>query len=101
MFRCLLSLSLTAWLLLCRVEAALEHWRVTGLQQRGTVPSLIASVGESSSSLLSVMFELNPEESSCDQMLKIHSQPVEIIYDAVKYLGSGSFSVCPPGGAGF
>uniref|UniRef100_A0A3B3UVT3 Chorein N-terminal domain-containing protein n=1 Tax=Poecilia latipinna TaxID=48699 RepID=A0A3B3UVT3_9TELE len=66
-----------------RVEAALEHWYVTGLQQRGAVPSLIASVGNSSSSLLTVVFELNPEESSGDQLLKIHSQPVEIIYDAV------------------
>ncbi|XP_032413243.1 vacuolar protein sorting-associated protein 13C isoform X9 [Xiphophorus hellerii] len=66
-----------------RVEAALEHWYVTGLQQRGAVPSLIASVGDSSSSLLTVVFELNPEESSGDQLLKIHSQPVEIIYDAV------------------
>ncbi|XP_070411206.1 intermembrane lipid transfer protein VPS13C isoform X2 [Nothobranchius furzeri] len=66
-----------------RVEAALEHWYVTGLQQMGTVPSLITSVGESSSSLLSVVFELNPEESSGDQLLRVHSQPVEIIYDAV------------------
>ncbi|MED6232098.1 hypothetical protein ATANTOWER_021188, partial [Ataeniobius toweri] len=66
-----------------RVEAALEHWYVTGLQQQGTVPSLIASVGDSSSSLLTVVFELNPEESAADQLLKIHSQPVEIIYDAV------------------
>ncbi|XP_016522210.1 vacuolar protein sorting-associated protein 13C-like [Poecilia formosa] len=68
-----------------RVEAALEHWYVTGLQQRGAVPSLIASVGNSSSSLLTVVFELNPEESSGDQLLKIHSQPVEIIYDAVSW----------------
>ncbi|XP_041840973.1 LOW QUALITY PROTEIN: vacuolar protein sorting-associated protein 13C-like [Melanotaenia boesemani] len=66
-----------------RVEAALEHWYVTGLQQQGAVPSLIASVGDSSSSLLSVVFELNPEESSADQLLRVHSQPVEIIYDAV------------------
>lgn len=62
---------------------ALQHWYVTGLQQQGTVPSLIASVGESSSALLSVVFELNPQESSADQLLRVHSQPVEIIYDAV------------------
>lgn len=67
----------------CRVEATLQHWFVTGLQQQGTVPSLIASVGEDSSSLLSVVFELNPEESSADQMLRVNSQPVEIIYDTV------------------
>ncbi|XP_078029066.1 intermembrane lipid transfer protein VPS13C isoform X7 [Epinephelus lanceolatus] len=66
-----------------RVEAALEHWYVTGLQQQGAVPSLIASVGDSSSSLLSVVFEINPEESASDQLLRVHSQPVEIIYDAV------------------
>lgn len=67
----------------CRVEATLQHWHVTGLQQQGTVPSLIASVGEDSSSLLSVVFELNPEDSSADQMLRVSSQPVEIIYDTV------------------
>lgn len=67
----------------CRVEAVLQHWYVTGLQQQGAVPSLIASVGDSSSSLLRVVFELNPEESSADQLLRVHSQPVEIIYDAV------------------
>lgn len=67
----------------CRVEAALQHWYVTGLLQQGAVPSLIASVGDASSSLLSVLFELNPEESAADQLLRVHSQPVEIIYDAV------------------
>ncbi|XP_062417927.1 intermembrane lipid transfer protein VPS13C isoform X7 [Pungitius pungitius] len=66
-----------------RVEATLEHWYVTGLQQQGRVPSLIASVGDSSSSLLHVVFELNPEESGADQLLRVHSQPVEIIYDAL------------------
>lgn len=65
------------------MEVALEHWYVTGLQQQGAVPSLIASVGDSSSSLLSIVFELNPEESAADQLLRVHSQPVEIIYDAV------------------
>lgn len=67
----------------CRVEAALQHWFVTGLQQQGVVPSLMTSVGESSSSLLSVVFELNPEENCADQLLRVHSQPVEIVYDAV------------------
>ncbi|XP_049329631.1 intermembrane lipid transfer protein VPS13C isoform X3 [Astyanax mexicanus] len=66
-----------------KVEASLEHWYVTGLQQQGAVPSLIASVGASDSSLLSVLFEINLEESSADQLLRVHSQPVEIIYDAL------------------
>ncbi|XP_068438571.1 intermembrane lipid transfer protein VPS13C isoform X2 [Clinocottus analis] len=66
-----------------RVEAALQHWLVTGLQQQGAVPSLIASVGDSSSSLLDVVFELNPEDAAADQLLRVHSQPVEIVYDAL------------------
>ncbi|XP_060923539.1 intermembrane lipid transfer protein VPS13C isoform X2 [Limanda limanda] len=66
-----------------RVEAALEHWYVTGLLQQRAIPSLIASVGDSSSSLLNVVFELNPEASSADQLIRVQSQPVEIIYDAL------------------
>uniref|UniRef100_A0A8C3A5N3 Vacuolar protein sorting 13 homolog C n=1 Tax=Cyclopterus lumpus TaxID=8103 RepID=A0A8C3A5N3_CYCLU len=66
-----------------RVEAALQHWFVTGLQQQGEVPSLIASVGDSSSSLLDVVFEMNPEDGGADQLLRVHSQPVEIVYDAL------------------
>ncbi|XP_055010645.1 LOW QUALITY PROTEIN: intermembrane lipid transfer protein VPS13C [Boleophthalmus pectinirostris] len=66
-----------------RLEATLQHWYVTGLQQQGAVPSLITSMGDSSSSLLNVVFEMNPEESAADQLLRVHSQPVEIIYDAL------------------
>ena len=95
-----------------RVEAALARWLVTGLEQQGAVPSLIASVDESASSLLNVRFELNPEDSAADQLLHVHSQPVEIIYDAVKrgtdrrrggwggcrYCGWKSMRACEVGG---
>nr|XP_015199111.1 PREDICTED: vacuolar protein sorting-associated protein 13C isoform X5 [Lepisosteus oculatus] len=66
-----------------KMEAKLEHWYVTGLKQHDVVPSLVASVGDSKSSLLSILFELNPEGSTADQMLTVQSQPVEIIYDAM------------------
>ncbi|XP_056317504.1 intermembrane lipid transfer protein VPS13C isoform X2 [Danio aesculapii] len=74
-----------------RVEAKLEHWYVTGLQQQGEVPSLIASLGDSDSSLLSVRFEINPEDSTADQLLRVHSQPVEIIYDALTVISITEF----------
>ncbi|KAI7814086.1 putative vacuolar protein sorting-associated protein 13C [Triplophysa rosa] len=74
-----------------KVEAKLEHWYVTGLQQQGQVPSLIASLGDSDSSLLSVLFELNPENSTADQLLRVHSQPVEIIYDALTVISITEF----------
>lgn len=67
----------------CRVEAKLEHWYITGLRQQDTVPSLVASIGDTTSSLLKIEFETNPENSTADQTLVVRSQPVEVIYDAV------------------
>lgn len=67
----------------CRVEAKLEHWYITGLRQQDTVPSLVASIGDTASSLLKIEFETNPENSLADQTLTVQSQPVEVIYDAV------------------
>ncbi|XP_032846095.2 vacuolar protein sorting-associated protein 13C isoform X3 [Tyto alba] len=65
-----------------KVEAKLENWYVTGLRQENTVPSLVASIGDSRSSLLQIEFNVNPEDSTADQSLTIESQPVEIKYDA-------------------
>ncbi|XP_074863378.1 intermembrane lipid transfer protein VPS13C isoform X3 [Carettochelys insculpta] len=65
-----------------KLEAKLEHWYVTGLKQQNIVPSLVASIGDTKSSLLKIVFETNPEDSTADQSLIIESQPVEIIYDA-------------------
>uniref|UniRef100_A0A8C3T172 Vacuolar protein sorting 13 homolog C n=1 Tax=Chelydra serpentina TaxID=8475 RepID=A0A8C3T172_CHESE len=65
-----------------KVEAKLEHWYVTGLKQQSIVPSLVASIGDTKSSLLKIVFETNPEDSTADQSLIVESQPVEIIYDA-------------------
>jgi len=64
------------------VEAKLEHWYITGLKQQGVVPSLVASIGDTTSSLLKIEFETNPENSTADQTLTVQSQPVEVIYDA-------------------
>ncbi|NXP40517.1 VP13C protein, partial [Leiothrix lutea] len=65
-----------------KVEAKLENWYVTGLRQENIVPSLVASIGDSKSSLLKIEFDINPEDSTADQSLIIESQPVEIKYDA-------------------
>ncbi|XP_063110395.1 intermembrane lipid transfer protein VPS13C-like isoform X2 [Cavia porcellus] len=65
-----------------KVEAKLEHWYITGPRQQDTVPSLVASIGDTASSLLKIEFETNPENSLADQTLTVQSQPVEVIYDA-------------------
>lgn len=46
------------------------------------MPSLVASIGDTTSSLLKIEFETNPENSPADQTLIVQSQPVEVIYDA-------------------
>ncbi|XP_036909925.1 vacuolar protein sorting-associated protein 13C isoform X2 [Sturnira hondurensis] len=65
-----------------KVEAKLEHWYITGLRQQDTIPSLVASIGDTAASLLKIEFETNPENSAADQTLVVRSQPVEVIYDA-------------------
>ncbi|XP_062947628.1 intermembrane lipid transfer protein VPS13C isoform X2 [Cynocephalus volans] len=65
-----------------KVETKLEHWYITGLRQQDVVPSLVASIGDTASSLLKIEFETNPEKSPADQTLIVQSQPVEVIYDA-------------------
>ncbi|XP_005316696.2 intermembrane lipid transfer protein VPS13C isoform X3 [Ictidomys tridecemlineatus] len=65
-----------------KIEAKLEHWYITGLRQQDSIPSLVASIGDTASSLLKIEFETNPENSPADQTLIIQSQPVEVIYDA-------------------
>ncbi|XP_068131864.1 intermembrane lipid transfer protein VPS13C isoform X2 [Hyperolius riggenbachi] len=65
-----------------RVEIKLDNWYVTGLKQHNTVPSLVSTIGSNESSLLKIIYETNPQDSTADQVLKLQSQPVEIIYDA-------------------
>ncbi|ERE74588.1 vacuolar protein sorting-associated protein 13C isoform 1 [Cricetulus griseus] len=73
-----------------KIEAKLEHWYVTGLRQQDIVPSLVASIGDTSSSLLKIEFETNPENSPADQTLIVQSQPVEVIYDALNSKDQGT-----------
>lgn len=57
------------------------------------MPSLVASIGNTASSLLEIKFETNPEDSMADQSLFVQSQPVEIIYDAVSEISVKCFSI--------
>ncbi|XP_077476237.1 intermembrane lipid transfer protein VPS13C isoform X2 [Stigmatopora argus] len=77
-----------------RAEASLQRWNVTGLRQNGRVPSLVSSVeeprpggggdsAEGDASLLRAILELNPDDSPANHVVRIHSQPVQIIYDAM------------------
>uniref|UniRef100_A0A8C5MNH3 Vacuolar protein sorting 13 homolog A n=1 Tax=Leptobrachium leishanense TaxID=445787 RepID=A0A8C5MNH3_9ANUR len=69
-----------------RLEAQIGTFEVTGTCQGKSLPCLLSSrniVMENNVSLLSLMFETNPLDESADQRLRVESQPLEIIYDAI------------------
>lgn len=75
---------------LYRFETKITSLEVTGVSQGKCTPSLLSSrtvYSDESTSLLSIMFETNPLDEKADQRIRIESQPLEIVYDAVsKYL---------------
>ncbi|KAJ7420490.1 hypothetical protein WISP_48262 [Willisornis vidua] len=72
-----------------RFETKITSLEVTGVSQGKCTPCLLSSrtvYSDESTSLLSIMFETNPLDEKADQRLRIESQPLEIVYDAVSLL---------------
>ena len=67
-----------------KVDAKMDRLQVMGVPTGGAVPVLVNSIATSShAALLATIFETNPLDGLCDQRVKLNSQPLEIIYDAV------------------
>uniref|UniRef100_A0A803SNG8 Vacuolar protein sorting 13 homolog A n=1 Tax=Anolis carolinensis TaxID=28377 RepID=A0A803SNG8_ANOCA len=69
-----------------RFELSVSAFEVHGVAQGKTIPCLLSSHtvhSGTSTSLFTIMFETNPLEESANQKLRIESQPLEIIYDAM------------------
>uniref|UniRef100_A0A803W558 Vacuolar protein sorting 13 homolog A n=1 Tax=Ficedula albicollis TaxID=59894 RepID=A0A803W558_FICAL len=69
-----------------RFETKITSLEVTGVSQEKCTPRLLSSrtvYSDESTSLLSIMFETNPLDEKADQRIRIESQPLEIIYDAI------------------
>uniref|UniRef100_A0A8B9FYW9 Vacuolar protein sorting 13 homolog A n=1 Tax=Amazona collaria TaxID=241587 RepID=A0A8B9FYW9_9PSIT len=69
-----------------RFETKVTSLEVTGMSREKCTPCLLSSrtvYSDESTSLLSIMFETNPLDEKADQRLRIESQPLEIIYDAM------------------
>ncbi|KAM6110029.1 LOW QUALITY PROTEIN: intermembrane lipid transfer protein VPS13A [Phoenicopterus ruber ruber] len=69
-----------------RFETKITSLEVTGIPQENCTPCLLSSrtvYSDESTSLLSIMFETNPLDEKADQRLRIESQPLEIVYDAM------------------
>uniref|UniRef100_A0A674H3G4 Vacuolar protein sorting 13 homolog A n=1 Tax=Taeniopygia guttata TaxID=59729 RepID=A0A674H3G4_TAEGU len=69
-----------------RFETKITSLEVTGVSQEKCTPRLLSSrtvYSDDSTSLLSIMFETNPLDEKADQRIRIESQPLEIVYDAM------------------
>uniref|UniRef100_A0A8D0KYS1 Vacuolar protein sorting 13 homolog A n=1 Tax=Strix occidentalis caurina TaxID=311401 RepID=A0A8D0KYS1_STROC len=69
-----------------RFETKITSLEVTGMSRENCTPCLLSSrtvYSDKSTSLLSIMFETNPLDEKADQRLRIESQPLEIVYDAM------------------
>ncbi|RXN28795.1 vacuolar sorting-associated 13A isoform X3 [Labeo rohita] len=81
-----------------KISAQLSSFEVTGLPRGLTAPILLCPrhvSGEKDTSLLNLMFETNPLDASADQRLRIESQPLEIIYDAMTVNSLSAFFMPP------
>ncbi|GFY45163.1 vacuolar protein sorting-associated protein 13 [Trichonephila inaurata madagascariensis] len=66
-------------------DAKIDSFIVKGVPVGKSVPVIVTSrqfVGNNQP-LLSILFETNPLDESCDQRLHLYAQPLEITYDAV------------------
>lgn len=69
-----------------RISAQLSAFEVSGLPRGKSAPILLSPRhvdGIKDNNLLNLMFETNPLDANVDQRLRIDSQALEIIYDAV------------------
>uniref|UniRef100_A0A6J0T466 Intermembrane lipid transfer protein VPS13A isoform X2 n=1 Tax=Pogona vitticeps TaxID=103695 RepID=A0A6J0T466_9SAUR len=69
-----------------RFESSVSAFEVDGMPQGKTVPCLLSSHtvhSKHNTSLFTLMFETNPLDESANQKVRIESQPLEIIYDAM------------------
>ncbi|XP_057221542.1 intermembrane lipid transfer protein VPS13A isoform X2 [Malurus melanocephalus] len=69
-----------------RFETKITSLEVTGVSREKSTPCLLSSrtaYSDESTLLLSIMFETNPLDEKADQRIRIESQPLEIVYDAM------------------
>ena len=75
------------------METKIERFKVTGAPQKDYLPKLVNSVAmgeEDHKTLLTVGFETNPMDTSCDTRIEAKSRPLEFIYDAVRNMYKSS-----------
>lgn len=73
----------------CSFDAKIDSFIVQGVPSGKSVPTIVTSrqtLAKSNLPLLSVLFEMNPLDGSCDHKLDLKAQPLEITYNAVSFV---------------
>ncbi|XDV48401.1 hypothetical protein PO909_017816 [Leuciscus waleckii] len=81
-----------------KISAQLSSFEVSGLPRGDSAPVLLSPRhvdGMKDKTLLNLMFETNPLDASADQRLRIESQALEIIYDAMTVNSMSAFFMPP------
>uniref|UniRef100_A0A672P178 Vacuolar protein sorting 13 homolog A n=1 Tax=Sinocyclocheilus grahami TaxID=75366 RepID=A0A672P178_SINGR len=81
-----------------KISAQLSSFEVSGLPRGRSAPILLSPrhvAGMKDTALLDLMFETNPLDASADQRLRIESQALEIIYDAMTVNSMSAFFMPP------
>uniref|UniRef100_A0A8C2BZK7 Vacuolar protein sorting 13 homolog A n=1 Tax=Cyprinus carpio TaxID=7962 RepID=A0A8C2BZK7_CYPCA len=81
-----------------KISAQLSSFEVSGLPRGKSAPILLSPrhvLGMNDTALLDLMFETNPLDASADQRLRIESQALEIIYDAMTVNSMSDFFMPP------
>lgn len=69
-----------------QLEAKIDRFTVSGVQQNGQIPKMVLSQTEEADhvySLLDVQVETNPLDGACDTRVRVNARPLQIVYDAV------------------
>uniref|UniRef100_A0A672P238 Vacuolar protein sorting 13 homolog A n=1 Tax=Sinocyclocheilus grahami TaxID=75366 RepID=A0A672P238_SINGR len=80
------------------IKYRLSSFEVSGLPRGRSAPILLSPrhvAGMKDTALLDLMFETNPLDASADQRLRIESQALEIIYDAMTVNSMSAFFMPP------
>uniref|UniRef100_A0A8C2C2B0 Vacuolar protein sorting 13 homolog A n=1 Tax=Cyprinus carpio TaxID=7962 RepID=A0A8C2C2B0_CYPCA len=80
------------------IKYCLSSFEVSGLPRGKSAPILLSPrhvLGMNDTALLDLMFETNPLDASADQRLRIESQALEIIYDAMTVNSMSDFFMPP------
>ncbi|XP_037905174.1 vacuolar protein sorting-associated protein 13 isoform X4 [Hermetia illucens] len=77
------------------LNVSMKELKVTGFKKDNHIPTIIESQLLDQNNLLSISFETNPLDKSCDQRVQVQARPLQIVYDAETVIQLAEFFTSP------